>query len=69
MADADCHGFGARGGAKFAKNRSDVEFGGVVGDDEPRGDFLVSKSRGKQLEDFAFAFGERFDKRRDLCGR
>ena len=68
MADADCYGLSARGGTKLAKNGGDVEFGGVVGDGEPRGDFLVSKSGGEHLEDFAFALGERLGKQGDLGG-
>ena len=68
MADADCHGLRASGGTKFAKDGGDVEFGGVVGDDETRGDFLVSKSGGEHLEYFPFALGERLDKRDNLCG-
>ena len=40
-ADAEGYGFGAGGGAELAEDGGYVEFGGVVGDLEACGDFLV----------------------------
>jgi hypothetical protein len=40
-ADAEGDGFGAGGGAEFAEDGGDVKFGGVVGNVEAGGDFLV----------------------------
>ena len=59
-ADAEGDGFGAGGGAEFAKDRGYVELGGVFGDGEAGGDFFVAKATGEHLEDFALAAGERF---------
>src|SRR6266478_8197142 len=57
-ADAEGYGFGAGGGAEFAEDRGYVELGGVVGDVEAGGDFLVGEAGGEHLQDFAFAAGE-----------
>src|SRR6266849_634084 len=57
-ADAEGYGFGARGGAEFAEDGGYVEFGGVVGDVEAGGDFLVGEAGGQHLRDFALAASE-----------
>jgi len=45
-ADAEGYGFGAGGGAEFAEDSGYVEFGGVVGDVQAGGDFLVGEPGG-----------------------
>src|SRR5712664_836551 len=57
-ADAEGYGFGAGGGAEFAEDGGYVELGGVVGDVEAGGDFLVGQAGGEHLQDFALAAGE-----------
>ena len=54
-ADARGDSFGAGGSAKFAKDGADVKFGGVIGNVELKGDFLVAEAGGEHLEDFFFA--------------
>jgi hypothetical protein len=54
-ADAEGYGFGASGGTEFAKDGSYVEFGGVIGDVEAGGDFLVGEAGSQHLQDFALA--------------
>ncbi len=58
-ADAEGYGFGAGGGAEFAEDGGYVEFGGVVGDLEACGDFLVGQAASQHLQNFALAAGER----------
>src|SRR5258707_9667277 len=58
-ADAEGYGFGAGGGAKFAEDGGYVELGGVVGDLEACGDFLVGQAASQHLQNFALAAGER----------
>ena len=44
--DAEGYGFGAGGRAELAEDGGYVELGGVVGDVEAGGDFLVGKAGG-----------------------
>jgi hypothetical protein len=43
-ADAKSDGFGAACGSELAEDRCDVKFDGVVGNAQPRGDFLVAEA-------------------------
>jgi len=44
--DAEGYGFGACGGAELAEDGGHVEFGGVIGDVQAGGDFLVGEAGG-----------------------
>jgi hypothetical protein len=56
-ANAQGDGFSARGCAKLAQDRGDVEFCGVIGDVEAGGDLFVTQAGSQHLQDFAFAAG------------
>ena len=58
-ANAYGDGFGAASRADFSENRRDVEFGGVLGDGQPRGDFLIRQSAREYLQHLAFAWRKR----------
>ena len=55
MADSDSNRFGSARGAEFPHDGGNMEFGGMLGNGQPRCNFLISQSAREHLQYFAFS--------------